>query len=124
MDIYELFARVLVDSEATHSFISIVFAEKLDKILISIDSLISVLTPSGKVIASRYSFKAYPIKIEDRVLFADLVILDIYDFDVILGMDWLCKYYANIDCHKKIVFFQPPSELSFILEFNLICRSL
>ena len=46
-------------------------------------------------------------------MFADLVILDIHDFDVILGMDWLCKYHANIDCHKKIVLFQPLSEPSF-----------
>ena len=62
---------------------------------------------------SRCSFKACPIKIEDRVLFADLVILDIHDFDVILRIDWLCKYHANIDCHKKIILFQPPSEPSF-----------
>ena len=46
-------------------------------------------------------------------MLADLVILDIHDFDVILRMDWLCKYHANIDCHKKIVLFQPPSEPNF-----------
>ena len=38
MDICGLSARVLVDSGATHSFISIAFAEKLDRIPISIDS--------------------------------------------------------------------------------------
>ena len=38
MDIRELSARVLVDSGATHSFIMIAFAEKLDRIPISIDS--------------------------------------------------------------------------------------
>lgn len=32
---------------------------------------------------------------------ADLIILDMQDFDVILGMDWLQKYKANIDCDKK-----------------------
>ena len=46
-------------------------------------------------------------------MLVDLVILDIHDFDVILGMGWLCKYHANIDCHKKIVLFQPPSEPNF-----------
>ena len=55
--------------------------------------------------------KACPYK--NRILLADLVILDIHDFDVILGMDRLCKYHANIDCHKKIVLFQPQSEPNF-----------
>ena len=53
MDICGLFARVLVDSGATHSFISIAFAEKLDRIPISIDSWISILTPSGEVMESK-----------------------------------------------------------------------
>ena len=38
MDICVLSARVLVNSGATHSFISIAFNEKLDRIPISIDS--------------------------------------------------------------------------------------
>ena len=38
MDICGLSARVLVDSGVIHCFISIAFAEKLDRIPISIDS--------------------------------------------------------------------------------------
>jgi hypothetical protein len=34
-------------------------------------------------------------------------------FDIILGMDWLSKYYANIDCRKKEVIFCSPSEEEF-----------
>jgi hypothetical protein len=30
-----------------------------------------------------------------------------------LGMDWLSKYYANIDCRKKEVIFRSPSEEEF-----------
>ena len=29
----------------------------------------------------------------------DLIVLDLIDFDVILGMDWLASYHATIDCH-------------------------
>jgi hypothetical protein len=36
-------------------------------------------------------------------------------FDIILGMDWLSKYYANIDCRKKEVFFRSPSDVEFKL---------
>ena len=39
-----------------------------------------------------------------------------HDFDVILKMDWLAKYYANLDYHKGTIDFRIPREheLSFI----------
>ncbi|XP_070029922.1 uncharacterized protein [Nicotiana sylvestris] len=33
----------------------------------------------------------------------DLLLLDMVDFDIILGMDWLSPYYAILDCHAKTV---------------------
>ncbi|XP_070008291.1 uncharacterized protein, partial [Nicotiana sylvestris] len=32
-----------------------------------------------------------------------LLLLDMVDFDVILGMDWLSPYHAILDCHAKTV---------------------
>ncbi|XP_068328115.1 uncharacterized protein [Pyrus communis] len=40
---------------------------------------------------------------------ANLVLLDIVDFDVILGMDWLHYNLAKLDCYEKIVTFHWPS---------------
>ena len=34
---------------------------------------------------------------------ADLKVLDMIDFDVILGMDWLSSYHANLNCYAKII---------------------
>ena len=34
---------------------------------------------------------------------ADLVALDMRDFDVVLGMDWLSHHRATLDCYKKEV---------------------
>ena len=39
--------------------------------------------------------------IKGRKLLADLVLLDVMDFDVILGMDWLSQHYAIVDCQRK-----------------------
>ena len=36
---------------------------------------------------------------------ADLILLDIHDFDVILGMDWLSRHHAIVDCYRKEVRF-------------------
>lgn len=42
---------------------------------------------------------------------ANLVELDMVDFDVILGMDWLHVSYASVDCRTRVVKFQFPNEL-------------
>jgi len=36
----------------------------------------------------------------------DLIPLELQDFDIILGIDWLSKYKALIDCYEKTVTFQ------------------
>ena len=36
------------------------------------------------------------------------MLLDMFEFDVILGMDWLSTFYASIECFgKKVVFIIP-----------------
>ena len=42
-----------------------------------------------------------------------LLVLDIQDFDVILGMDWLSTNHASIDYSLKEVVFNPHSTVSF-----------
>jgi hypothetical protein len=42
-----------------------------------------------------------PIVIEGRVLPAKLAVFGMMGFDVILGMDWLSKYDANMNCRRK-----------------------
>ena len=44
---------------------------------------------------------------------ADLVLLDVISFDVILGMDWLAQYYATVDCRAKELIFRIPYENEF-----------
>ena len=40
----------------------------------------------------------------------DLVVLDIQDFDVIIGLDFLSIHEAKIDCKNKPVSLLKPSE--------------
>ena len=44
--------------------------------------------------------------IEGRELIVNLFMLDVIDFDVILGMDWLSQHYAIVDCRRKEVIFK------------------
>ncbi|KAB2625897.1 S ribonuclease [Pyrus ussuriensis x Pyrus communis] len=59
-----------------------------------------------------------PVIVEGVVMPADLIPLDIVDFDVILGNDWLHFYRANIDCYGKVVTFHRPGlpEVTFVGE--------
>ena len=54
------------------------------------------------------------ILVDGREPYVNLIVLDMVDYEVILGMDWLSKYHASIDCMKKIVTFQPPEEEEFL----------
>jgi hypothetical protein len=76
---------------------------------------ITASKPAGDVVTCRKFIEDCPIIIEDRVLLANLAVFQILGFDIILGMDWLLKYYANIDCRKKEVIFRSPSQEEFKL---------
>ena len=41
--------------------------------------------------------KACQVEIANCALDMTLIVLDMHDFDVILGMDWLVANHANID---------------------------
>ena len=44
------------------------------------------------------------------------------DFDVVLGMDWLSRHRATVDCYKKEVKLHRPGKLE--VKFRGICREL
>ena len=54
-----------------------------------------------------------PLRFGERTLYANLVVIEIRDYDVILGMDWLSAHHAVIDCRKRRVQFQPPDSEEF-----------
>ncbi|XP_052185210.1 uncharacterized protein LOC127796845 [Diospyros lotus] len=54
------------------------------------------------------------IIVHDRVMPGDLVVLAIQDFDLLLGMDWLSRHYAKVDCRREIITFEPPYQPEMI----------
>ncbi|KAL5583195.1 hypothetical protein UlMin_015637 [Ulmus minor] len=57
--------------------------------------------PSGEFLLSVYWLRTVPIILSERELYVDLIVLDMYDYDVILGMDFLAKYNATIECRLR-----------------------
>ncbi|CAA0834139.1 Unknown protein, partial [Striga hermonthica] len=97
----------LCDTRATHSFIS---SRCLDAL--SIDNVcncdpLEVSLASGKIIISDSMISSHPVSIGGRVLEADCYVIEMRDFDVILGMDWLTRYRADIRCQEREVSLFP-----------------
>src|SRR5262249_28815230 len=59
------------------------------------------------------------IKIEGRSLPVNLVVLEMFDFDVILRVDWLSRYGAVIDCSKLVVEFNLPDGDQFAYKLEV-----
>ena len=75
-----------------------------------LDFELLVSTPVGDTLMTNLVLKSCIPCIKGRELSANLVLLDMHDFDVILGMDWLASYHVTVHCFKKEVVFRPPSE--------------
>ena len=50
------------------------------------------------------------VAVGSRQTLMDLFELDMVNFDIILGMDWLHSYYASLDCQTCKVVFRFPGE--------------
>ncbi|XP_062151922.1 uncharacterized protein LOC133860307 [Alnus glutinosa] len=106
-------ASILFDSGTTHSFISSTYVKLCSMTPRPLNQNITVSTPTGNVVTCRKFIENCPIVIGDRVLPANLAVFQMLGFDVILGMDWLSKHYANIDCREKEVIFCSLNEEEF-----------
>ncbi|KAL0537354.1 hypothetical protein IC582_026332 [Cucumis melo] len=107
------YALVLFDSGSSHSFISSTFVLHARLEVEPIYHVLSVSTPSGESMLSKEKVKACQIEIAGHVIEVTLLVLDMHDFDVILGMDWLAANHASIDYSRKEVAFNPLLMASF-----------
>ncbi|RVX02251.1 hypothetical protein CK203_028319 [Vitis vinifera] len=122
--IHTLFARALIDPGSTYSFVSVSFAGLLG---LSIDNMnfdLFVANPLGdSVVVNKIISDCY-VTIGYREMTVDLVLLDLQDFDVILGMDWLASYHASVDCFGKRVTFSIPGQPDFSFEGKHVDKPL
>ena len=64
--------------------------------------------PSGEVEQVGWVYLNCEIFVEGFSLTVNLMLLDIVEFDMILGMDFLEDHRAIFDCHSKEVLFRSP----------------
>ena len=103
ISVYDHDAYASVDPGATHSFISVTFTERHQIESQPVDGLMVVSVPNGDTMISKRIVPGSILVIQNKDFPTDLIVLGIHDFDIVLGMDWLFKHRATLDCYKKEV---------------------
>jgi hypothetical protein len=95
-------ASVLFDSRASHSFISAQFVARHGISMHSMSNHMLVCSPGGNKKAM-FQCLSISFKIVGREFCANFIILGSKGIDIILGMAWLSKIDAVIQCAKRSV---------------------
>ncbi|GKB58297.1 putative reverse transcriptase domain-containing protein [Tanacetum coccineum] len=75
---------------------------------------LSISTPMGNNVLISHEYRSCPLHFDDKIRFANLLPLEISDFEIILDMEWLIEHRATIDCHTKHVIFGDLNNPEFI----------
>ena len=94
---------MLFDSGASHSFIVASVVIELGLEVEALEDPLYVSSPLGIRVKIGMICHGCELEISRILLTVDLRVMDLSEFDVILGMDWLTVYKVAIDCERMRV---------------------
>ena len=104
-----LWAKVLFDFGALHSFITASCVRELGLKVETFEKPLYVSSPLGTRVSVDLICRGCELEITEILLIVDLRVMDMSEFDVILGMDWLTAYRVVIDCERRRVTAYTPN---------------
>nr|GFD26536.1 reverse transcriptase domain-containing protein [Tanacetum cinerariifolium] len=87
--IYGHVVFVLFDTGATHSVISSIFASRVTTTPTLLDHVLCISTPMQDSVRITHVYRDLPLQFDDKIRAINAFPLDMCEFDIILGMDWL-----------------------------------
>ncbi|GKE03134.1 putative reverse transcriptase domain-containing protein, partial [Tanacetum coccineum] len=101
-------SRLMLSSQlkivgADKSFISISLASMLNIPLITLDTTYDIEMADGNLVGTNTVIQSCTLILLNQPFEIDLMPIKLGSFDVVIGMDWLSKYYARIICDEKVV---------------------
>ena len=96
-----LWAKILFDSYTSHSFVASSSLNVLGLEVETLDESLHVSSSLGIRVRIDKIYRDCELEISGILLTVDLRVMDISDFDVILGMDWLMAHRVVIDCDSR-----------------------
>ncbi|XP_070013914.1 uncharacterized protein [Nicotiana sylvestris] len=103
-------AYAIMDPGSTFSYVTPYVAINLGLEPEQLSEPFLVSTPVDESVRVTRVYRGCIVSVQGRNSNADLIELEMVDFDVIMGMDWLSSCYSMLDCYSKIVRFQFPNE--------------
>ncbi|GJS27533.1 putative reverse transcriptase domain-containing protein [Tanacetum coccineum] len=97
------YASVLFDTGADRSFMSTAFSSLIDIVLTALDHDYDVELADRKIIKVNTIIRGCTLNFLNHPFNIDLMPVELGNFDVIIGMDWLVKYHVVIVYDEKIV---------------------
>ena len=94
---------MLFDSGASHSFIAASVVRELGLEVKTLEEPLYVSCLLGTRVSIDMICRGCELEISGILLTVDLRVMDMSEFDVILGMDWLMAYRIVINCERRRV---------------------
>nr|GEZ08879.1 reverse transcriptase domain-containing protein [Tanacetum cinerariifolium] len=115
---------VLFDTGATHSVISSVFASCVTTTPTLLDHVLGISTPMKDSVRITHVYRDLPLQFDDKIRAINAFPLDMCEFDIILGIDWLTEHHATTDCRSYQVIFGDIHAPEFIYHGSLPGKSM
>ncbi|XP_024971936.1 uncharacterized protein LOC112510818 [Cynara cardunculus var. scolymus] len=96
-------ACILFDSGAINSFVSLYYTQYLDFVPIMLEKPFNVDTANRVTLVADKVYKDCKLDLDDHEFTVDLIPMDIHNFDVVIGIDWLMKNRADIICSRRMI---------------------
>ena len=116
--LFRLWARVLFDSGASHSFIDASCVTVLSLEVETLDEPLHVSSSLGTKARIDRICRGCELEISGILLTVDLRVMDMSEFEVILGMDWLTAHRVVIDCDCMRVTAYTPDDTCVVFQGN------
>ncbi|XP_048617045.1 uncharacterized protein LOC111210306 [Brassica napus] len=98
--------HVLFDSGATHSFVAPEVAAEFVGSFVIDRMDVAVMTLGNQTLQAKECLRRVLLVISEKMFLADLLVVPLKGYEVILGMDWLSGYRAQLDCGKGRISFK------------------
>ena len=116
--LFHLWASVLFDSGASHSFIAASCVRVLGLEVETLDEPLHVSSPLRTKARIDRICRGCELQIFGILLTVDLRVMDMSKFEVILGMDWLTAHQVVIDCDRMRVTAYTPDGTCVVFQGN------
>nr|GFB64293.1 putative reverse transcriptase domain-containing protein [Tanacetum cinerariifolium] len=115
---------VLFDTGATHSVISSAFASRITTTPTLLDHVLCISTTMQDSVRINHVYRNLLLQFDDKIRAINAFPLDMCEFDLILGMDWLTEHHSTIDCRSYRVIFGDIHAPEFVYHGSLSGKSM